>query len=324
MVDLGGGKTFYSARIKNLSQVLCAASCPACHFGPPMWLARLTLNLRSTLPRYDLHSHSTYSDGLLTPDAVVRRAAIRGVDVFALTDHDETAGLSEAREAARDAGITFVAGAELSVSWESHTLHILGLAFDPANEGLDAGLSSIRSGRDGRARRMAAGLAEAGIPGAYEGARKYVTSERLMSRTHFARFLVEAGHAKETKDVFKRFLTPGKPGYVKHSWATLTNAVDWIHGAGGVAVIAHPGRYKVSPTGMRRLLGEFRDAGGDGVEVLSPSHTPAQSAEYCTYARLYGLAASCGSDYHGPGEGWLDLGDLPDMPAGVTPIWSRW
>ena len=280
--------------------------------------------LTATLPRYDLHAHSTYSDGLLSPDAVVRRAAVRGVDVFALTDHDETAGLSEAREAALDAGITLIPGAELSVSWESHTLHILGLAIDASNAALEAGLASIRSGRDARARRMAAGLAEAGIHGAYEGARKFVTSERLMSRTHFARFLVEAGYARETKDVFKRFLTPGKPGYVKHAWASLTDAVGWIHGAGGVAVVAHPGRYRISPTGMRRLLEEFRDAGGDGIEVLSPSHTPAQFAEYSAYARVYGLAASCGSDYHGPGEGWLDLGDLPDMPAGVTPIWSRW
>ena len=274
--------------------------------------------------RYDLHCHSTYSDGLLTPDAVVRRAASRGVDVLALTDHDDTAGLCEAAAAARDTGIEFIHGAELSVSWESHTLHILGLRIDPANAKLDAGLASIRSGRDARARRMAEGLAKAGIPGAYEGARNYVTSDRLMSRTHFARFLVEAGHARETKDVFKRFLTPGKPGYVQHVWATLSDAIDWIHDAGGVAVIAHPGRYKVSPTAMRRLLGEFRDAGGDGIEVLSPSHTPAQFAEYGTYARVFGLAASCGSDYHGPGEGWLDLGDLPEMPAGLTPIWSRW
>jgi len=276
------------------------------------------------MPRYDLHSHSTYSDGLLTPDAVVRRAAERGVDVLALTDHDETAGLAEACVTAQDVGITLIPGAELSVSWESHTLHILALRIDPANTTLEAGLVSIRSGRDARARRIAAGLAEAGIPGAYEGARNYVTSDRLMSRTHFARFLVETGHAKETKDVFRRFLTPGKPGYVKHAWATLSEAVDWIHAAGGVAVVAHPGRYKVSPTGMRRLLGEFRDAGGDGIEVLSPSHTPAQFAEYSNYARVFGLAGSCGSDYHGPGESWLDLGDLPDMPAGVTPIWSRW
>jgi len=276
------------------------------------------------LPKFDLHSHSTYSDGLLTPDALVRRAALRGVNVLALTDHDETAGLAEARATAQEIGITLIPGAELSVSWEAHTLHVLGLGIDAANSELDAGLASIRSGRDARARRMAAGLAEAGIPGAYEGARNYVTSERLMSRTHFARFLVETGHAKETKDVFKRFLTPGKPGYVKHAWATLTEAVSWIHIAGGVAVVAHPGRYKVSPTGMRRLLGEFRDAGGDGIEVLSPSHTPAQFAEYSAYAREFGLAASCGSDYHGPGESWLDLGDLPDLPAGVTPIWSRW
>ena len=276
------------------------------------------------MPRYDLHSHSTYSDGLLTPDAVVRRAAERGVDVLALTDHDETAGLAEACVTAQDVGITLIPGAELSVSWESHTLHILALRIDPANTTLEAGLVSIRSGRDARARRIAAGLAEAGIPGAYEGARNYVTSDRLMSRTHFARFLVETGHAKETKDVFRRFLTPGKPGYVKHAWATLPEAVDWIHAAGGVAVVAHPGRCKVSPTGMRRLLGEFRDAGGDGIEVLSPSHTPAQFAEYSNYARVFGLAGSCGSDYHGPGESWLDLGDLPDMPAGVTPIWSRW
>ena len=276
------------------------------------------------MPRYDLHSHSTYSDGLLTPDAVVRRAAERGVDVLALTDHDETAGLAEACVTAQDVGITLIPGAELSVSWESHTLHILALRIDAANTTLEAGLASIRSGRDARARLIAAGLAEAGIPGAYEGARNYVTSDRLMSRTHFARFLVETGHAKETKDVFRRFLTPGKPGYVKHAWATLSEAVDWIHAAGGVAVVAHPGRYKVSPTGMRRLLGEFRDAGGDGIEVLSPSHTPAQFAEYSNYARVFGLAGSCGSDYHGPGESWLDLGDLPDMPAGVTPIWSRW
>jgi len=276
------------------------------------------------LTKYDLHSHSTYSDGLLTPDAVVRRAALRGVDVFALTDHDDTGGLVEAQAAAQDTGITFVPGAELSVSWESHTVHVIALRIDAANATLDAGLASIRSGRDARARRIAAGLAEAGIPDAYEGARKYVTSDRLISRTHFARYLVQAGHAKDTKDVFKRFLTPGKPGYVKHVWATLTEAVGWIHAAGGYAVIAHPGRYKVSPTGMRRLLGEFRDAGGDGIEVLSPSHTPAQYAEYATLARVYGLAASCGSDYHGPGEGWMDLGDLPEMPAGVTPIWSRW
>ena len=167
----------------------------------------------------------------------MRRAAANGVNVLALTDHDETAGLPEAQAAAQDVGITLIPGAELSVSWETHTLHILGLRIDASNPTLDAGLASIRSGRDARARQMAAGLAEAGIPGAYDGARSYVTSDRLISRTHFARFLVETGHAREMKDVFKRYLTPGKPGYVKHAWATLSDAIKWIHAAGGVAVL---------------------------------------------------------------------------------------
>lgn len=276
------------------------------------------------MPVYDLHCHSTYSDGLLPPAAVVQRAAVRGVDVLALTDHDDIAGLAEAGEAAVAAGIELICGSELSVSWDDHTLHIVALNIDPANAELVAGLASIRSGRDSRARRMGAALEAAGIPGAYEGARTYVTSERLISRTHFARFLVEKGHCRETKDVFKRYLTPGKPGHVPHAWASLGDAVTWIHGAGGQAVLAHPGRYKVTSTGMRRLLGEFRDAGGDAIEVLSSSHTPKQYAEYAAYARVFALKASTGSDYHGPGESWLDLGDLPPLPSGVTPVWSGW
>jgi predicted metal-dependent phosphoesterase TrpH len=276
------------------------------------------------MPRYDLHSHSTYSDGLLPPAAVVQRAAARGVDFYALTDHDDTGGLAEAAAAARETPLTFVPGAELSVSWETQTIHIIALQIDPANRVLDEGLAAIRSGRDARAHRIAQALAAAGIPGAYEGARRFVTSERLISRSHFARYLVEAGYAKETKDVFKKYLVQGKPGYVAHAWATLPDAVEWIHAAGGQAVVAHPGRYRVTATGMRRLLGEFRDAGGDGIEVLSPSHTPAQFAEYATYARTFGFLASMGSDYHGPGEGWIDLGDLPALPAGVTPVWSKW
>ena len=276
------------------------------------------------MPRYDLHSHSTYSDGLLAPAAVVQRAAARGVDFYALTDHDDTGGLAEAAAAARETSMTFVPGAELSVSWESQTIHIIALQIDASNRMLDDGLAAIRSGRDARAHRIGRALAEAGIPGAYDGARRFVTSERLISRSHFARFLVEAGYAKETKDVFKKYLVQGKPGYVAHAWATLPDAVSWIHAAGGQAVVAHPGRYRVTATGMRRLLGEFRDAGGDGIEVLSPSHTPAQFTEYATYARTFGFLASTGSDYHGPGEGWLDLGDLPALPAGVTPVWSKW
>jgi predicted metal-dependent phosphoesterase TrpH len=274
--------------------------------------------------RYDLHCHSIHSDGLLSPRVLVERAAQRGVDVLALTDHDETEGLAEARVAAAECGICLIDGAELSVSWRDLTLHIVALGIDPANAELEKGLASIRSGRQNRARGMADSLASVGIQGAYEGALKHVTSERLISRTHFARFLVESGHARETKDVFKRYLTQGNPGYVAHEWATLAQAIQWIHGAGGQAVLAHPGRYKMSSADMRELLGEFRDAGGDAIEVLSSSHTLEQYAEYARLARVFGLLASSGSDYHGPGESRVDLGDMPLLPLGLTPVWQHW
>jgi predicted metal-dependent phosphoesterase TrpH len=274
--------------------------------------------------RYDLHCHSTYSDGLLAPAEVVRRAAARGVHVLALTDHDELAGIAEAEVEARAQDITLVPAAELSVTWEDETIHVVALHLDPNNPALAAGLATVRDGRDVRARRIGAALETAGIPGAFEGALQYVTSERLISRTHFARFLVDRGIVRDVKDVFKRYLTPGKPGYVPHAWASMQDALSWIRGAGGQAVLAHPGRYKVNASGMKRLIAEFREQGGTGIEVLSSSHTAAQAAEFATLARVYGLLASCGSDYHGPGESWLDLGDLPAMPAGVTPVWTAW
>jgi len=274
--------------------------------------------------RYDLHSHSTCSDGLLAPAALVRRAAERGVHVLALTDHDEIAGLAEAHEAAAESGIRLIDGAELSVSWRDVTLHVLALSIDRACAALVDGLAAIREGRSTRARRIGDSLAAAGIPGAYEGALRCTTSERLISRTHFARFLVEAGHVRETRDVFRHYLVPGKPGHVPHQWAGLSQAIDWIHAAGGQAVLAHPGRYKVSTSDMRELLGELRDSGGDGIEVLSPSHTAAQIALFARHARLFGLAASSGSDYHGPGESRVDLGDMPPLPAGAKPVWQAW
>jgi predicted metal-dependent phosphoesterase TrpH len=274
--------------------------------------------------RYDLHCHSTRSDGLLAPAEIVRRAASRGVDVLALTDHDELAGLAEAREAAGETALEFVCGSELSVSWQDLTIHVVALRIDPAHPGLSAGLEAIRRGRETRGQRIGKALEAAGIPGAWDGARRYVTSERLISRTHFARFLVEAGYAREIKDVFKRYLAPGLPGYVEHAWATLPDAIGWIHAAGGDAVLAHPGRYKVSSSGLQRLLAHFRDAGGDAIEVRSPSHTAAQVAQFASLARAYGLRGSMGSDYHGPGESAIDLGDLPPLPAGVTPVWKNW
>lgn len=276
------------------------------------------------MPRFDLHCHSTRSDGLLEPAAVVRRAASRGVDVLALTDHDELAGIAEARAAAAECGITLVPAAELSVTWEDQTIHVVGLQLDPQTPALVDGLESVRAGRDARARRIGAALAVAGIPDAFEGALQYVTSERLISRTHFARYLVDTGVVSDVRDCFKRYLSPGKPGYVAHAWASMTDALAWIRAAGGQAVLAHPGRYKLQPSGMRELIAHFREVGGTGIEVLSASHTNAQAAEFAGYARVFGLHASCGSDYHGPGESWLDLGDLPDLPAGTTPIWKDW
>jgi predicted metal-dependent phosphoesterase TrpH len=274
--------------------------------------------------RYDLHCHSTISDGTLTPSALVARAASRGVKVLALTDHDEIGGLGEARSAAAGVGLEFIDGTELSVSWRDVTLHVVGLGIDPGSSSLVEGMRRIRSGRLARARLIGESLAQAGIPGALAGASRFAANEQLLSRTHFARFLVEAGAVKDIREVFKRYLTPGKPGYVEHVWASLADVVAWIHGAGGQAVLAHPGRYKVSRAAMQELLAEFKDRGGDAIEVTTSSHTPAQYAEYATYALRFGFLASCGSDYHGPGESWMDFGDLPPIPAGLTPVWRAW
>jgi predicted metal-dependent phosphoesterase TrpH len=276
------------------------------------------------MTHYDLHCHSTRSDGLLSPGEVVRRAARRGVEVLALTDHDEVAGLDEARDAAREAGIIFVAGAELSVTWNGTTIHVLGLGIDAETPALVEGLRSVRQGRDVRARRIGTSLADSGIANAFEGALGYVTSERLISRTHFARFLVDAGHARDMKDAFRRYLTAGKPGYVPHAWASLSSALGWIHAAGGQAAIAHPGRYKLSEGELRTLLGEFRDLGGEALEVVSPSHTAGQYASFAGLARAFGLRASGGTDFHGPDESALDFGELPPLPAGVVPVWQSW
>jgi 3',5'-nucleoside bisphosphate phosphatase len=276
------------------------------------------------MTRYDLHCHSTRSDGLLAPADVVRRAAARGVEVLALTDHDEVAGVAEAAEAARTARIAFVPGCEVSVTWRGITVHVVALGIDPEDETLANGLEGVRQGRDARARRIGESLAQAGIAGAFEGALEYVTSKRLVSRTHFARHLIDAGHARDMKDVFRRYLTQGNPGYVAHAWPSLAQAIGWIHGAGGEAVVAHPGRYKLDRDERRALCAEFRDLGGDALEVVSPSHDAAQCREFAALARTLGLRASCGTDFHGEGESHLDFGELPPLPVGVEPIWQRW
>ena len=270
----------------------------------------------------DLHCHSCVSDGTLEPEALAARAKAGGVELWALTDHDEIAGQARARDAALGAGMAYLTGTEVSVTFAGVTVHIVGLGFDADNAALRAGLAQTRGGREQRARDMAASLAQVGIHGAFEGALPYVGNPELISRTHFARFLVERGHCADTGEVFRRYLTEGKPGFVPHRWAALGDAVRWINAAGGVAVIAHPARYKFTPTQEYALFSEFKAHGGRGVEVITGSHSAAEAVRYADTALEFELLASRGSDFHAPGESRAELGRLPDLPGRLTPVWQ--
>ncbi|MEO8655649.1 MAG: 3',5'-nucleoside bisphosphate phosphatase [Ramlibacter sp.] len=270
----------------------------------------------------DLHCHSVVSDGTLTPEQLAARAAANGVELWALTDHDEIGGQHRAAAAARSHGMKYLTGTEISVTFAGETVHILGLGFDADSAQLRQGLSETRGGRRERALEMAQQLADAGIPGTYEGALKYVGNPELISRTHFARFLVEAGVCRETSEVFRKYLTEGNPGYVAHRWASLKNAVHWITEAGGMAVIAHPARYRLTAIEEFALFSEFKAHGGQGVEVVTGSHTAAEYLRYAETAREFGLSASRGSDFHSPDESHTDLGQLPHLPGELTPVWD--
>ena len=272
----------------------------------------------------DLHCHSTVSDGVLSPDVLAHRAKANGVDLWALTDHDEIGGIALARTTARDLGLQYVTGVEISVTWANKTIHIVGLNFDETNRELVLGLAKTRSGRQRRAEDMAADLARVGIPNCYEGALKYVGNPDLISRSHFARYLVEIGVCPDVSSVFKSYLADGKPGFVPHRWATLSEAVGWILGAGGVAVVAHPGRYDLSLIAHDEFLKEFKHLGGVGIEVITGSHTPDQYEDYAKVATQYGFLASRGSDFHAPDENLPDLGQLPHLSKELQPVWSAW
>ena len=270
----------------------------------------------------DLHCHSVVSDGTLTPEALAARAAANGVELWALTDHDEIGGQHRAAAAADAHGMKYLTGTEISVTFVGQTVHIIGLGFDADDPQLRQGLADTRGGRGARAMEMSDALAKVGILGAYQGALRYVGNPELISRTHFARHLVESGVCKDTNEVFRRFLIEGKPGYVPHSWASLQHAVRWITAAGGVAVIAHPARYKFSANEEYALFTEFKAHGGQGVEVVTGSHTPAEYVKYGETAREFGLAASRGSDFHSPTESHTDLGRLPYLPGELTAVWE--
>jgi 3',5'-nucleoside bisphosphate phosphatase len=272
----------------------------------------------------DLHCHSTVSDGQLAPAEVARRAHAHGVTLWALTDHDELGGQAQARAAAQQLGMDYLGGVEISVTWASRTVHIVGLHIDPACQTLIEGLERTRNGRAARAEAMGEQLATLGIPDTYAGALKYVSNPDMISRTHFARYLVESGCCESTQDAFSRYLGDGKPGYISHRWARLADAVKWIQAAGGEAIIAHPGRYDYTPLEFDALFGEFIDLGGKAIEVVTGSHTPEQYREYADVARRFGFEASRGSDFHAAGEGRVDLGSLPPLPSDLKPVWERW
>jgi 3',5'-nucleoside bisphosphate phosphatase len=269
----------------------------------------------------DLHCHSIFSDGTLTPELLASRAKANGVELWSLTDHDELKGQARAQRAAHKVGLSYLTGTEISVTFAGLTVHIVGLGFDATDTALMDGLAATRSGREARAKAMAAGLEQVGIQGSFEGALKYVGNPDLISRTHFARYLIDSGRCSDPQEVFRKYLVDGRPGYVPHSWAALGDAVRWITGAGGTAVIAHPGRYRFTPNEEYALFTEFMAHGGTGVEVVTGSHTTAEYAKYAGMALEFGLLASRGSDFHCPQESRVDLGTLPPLPANLTPVW---
>jgi predicted metal-dependent phosphoesterase TrpH len=277
----------------------------------------------SPVQRYDLHTHSLRSDGTLAPADLVARAHAAGVEVLALTDHDVTDGLAQAQAAADRLGLTLIAGVEISVSWQGQTLHIVGLNIDAADASLQAGLARLREFRQWRAQEIGRRLAKKRIEGAYDGARR-LAKGTIVSRTHFARFLTEQGYARSPRHAFQQLLSSGRPGYVPGQWAALEEAVRWIRTGGGQAVIAHPARYKLSSSKLRRLLGEFRECGGEAIEVVSGSHAPEANRFFADLARKQNFFASAGSDYHGPEKTWMELGKLPALPPGCVPVWQGW
>ena len=268
----------------------------------------------------DLHSHSTVSDGTLTPTELILRAFEKDVEIFALTDHDATEGLKEAAVAADKVGLHFIPGIELSVTWSHQTIHIVGLGINPDDEVLNKGLKELREFRNRRGVEIAQKLEKAGFDNPFEGAKKFANGE-ILSRTHFARYIVEQGRAKDIRQVFKRFLVRGKPGFVAGKWASLEDALSWIHGAGGIAVIAHPARYNLSATRLRQLIADFKEHGGIGFEAVSGSHSPDEELRMAQLANQFELFVSKGSDFHSPENIYRELGVLQDIPAGSIPLW---
>jgi predicted metal-dependent phosphoesterase TrpH len=252
---------------------------------------------------------------------LVRQAAAAGIGALALTDHDTVAGLDEAARIASELGVQLIPGVELSVTWKEKTVHVVGLGVDAANPELCRGLRELQQRRWARAEEIGRRLARYGIADAFRGVCALAGTGQL-TRSHFARYLVERGCVPNMREAFERFLTPGKPGYVAGEWAPIATAVAWIKAAGGMAVLAHPQHYRRAGMPVRRLVAEFKEAGGEAIEVVSGNG--ADLASNAALARRFGLLASVGSDYHGPEQSWLKLGRLPPLPEDLIPVWSAW
>lgn len=270
---------------------------------------------------YDLHCHSTASDGALSPTELVHRAHNKGVTHLALTDHDTTGGLAEAQQAASALGLRLILGIELSCQWQGKCLHVVGLGIDPAHPPLADATHKLKDTRLLRAEKMAEKLEKRGITGALEAVIK-AAGDGMITRTHFADFLLSHGHVKNQQDAFDRYLAKGKPAYVATPWADLEETLTWILGSGGVAVLAHPLRYDLTASWMRRLLEAFKQMGGQGMEVVTGRFNPDEIHRLSNYARRFGLLGSVGSDFHSPDNTYVELGKLAPLPAGVLPVWD--
>ncbi|MCC4797400.1 phosphatase [Enterovibrio norvegicus] len=273
---------------------------------------------------FDLHSHTTASDGRFSPAELVKRAVDFRVQVLAITDHDTVAGIEPAKQAVLEADLPLhiVNGIEISTVWQNKDIHIVGLNIDLDSPELNALIAQQAERRDVRAEQIAERLEKHRMPGALEGT-KALAGDVPLTRAHFARWMVEQGHVKNMQAVFKKYLTRGNPGYVPPNWCTIAEAVDVIHKAGGQAVIAHPGRYKLTAKWLKRLLEAFKEAGGDGMEIVQPQQSPVERRQLADYAIHYGLLVSQGSDFHYPSP-WLELGRNLYLPKGCEGVWESW
>ncbi|MBS0359461.1 MAG: PHP domain-containing protein [Proteobacteria bacterium] len=272
---------------------------------------------------YDLHSHSIYSDGELTPTALVHAAIEAGIQVFSLTDHDTLNGYPEALAAAKESSLILIPGVEISCRWRHSDIHVIGLRVDPANTLLQAGLERQQQQRIERGRLIGKNLENIGIPHAHVGACSIAGSE-IVGRPHFAKFMVQQKIVPDIQTAFKKYLVKGKPGYAPMAWCDMTEAVQWIHAAGGQAVMAHPARYKLTSKRLRLLLQNFKSAGGVAMEIVTANHTPDDVQRMALLSQQCELLASVGSDFHGPTMGRARLGFLSPLPSTCIPIWHDW